>query len=133
MNLGTFGAILRFAMELEEHAATFYAAAAQTGAEAPFEAFARSARKRLKRLERARREGISEMILESITGLDGDHYRVSPGPGTDAAEMPALEEAAVCFYRDAAAKLPIREVVRLFERLAREHERQRARLEEEWI
>ncbi|RLC90374.1 MAG: hypothetical protein DRI37_01585 [Chloroflexi bacterium] len=131
MNLGTFGAILRFAMELEEHAAVFYAAAAQTGAEAPFEDFARGARKRLKRLERARREGISEMILESITGLDGDHYLVSPGPGAGAAELPALEEAASCFYRDAAAKLPIREVVRLFERLAREHERQRARLEEE--
>jgi len=38
----------------------------------------------------------------------------------------ALEETAAHFYRDAAAKMPIQEVVRLFQRLVRENEQRKA-------
>jgi rubrerythrin len=38
----------------------------------------------------------------------------------------ALEETAARFYRDAAAKMPIQEVVRLFQRLVRENEQRKA-------
>lgn len=135
MELGTFGAILRFAMDLEEQAVGFYEGAARggLGLEETFGELARGSRKRLRRLERARREMVAEMILESITGLDGDAYHVDLDPGTDEAglvrQAQALEETAARFYRDAAEKMPIREVVRLFQRLARENEQRQALFE----
>ena len=132
MELGTFGAILRFAMDLEQQAADFYEGAAGGGLEETFRELARGARKRLGRLERARREMVAEMILESITGLDGDAYRADLAPAASEAELlrqgQALEETSARFYRDAADKMPIREVVRLFQRLARENEQREAQL-----
>lgn len=126
MELGTFGAILNFAMELEKRAAAFYEAGAPGEMAGAFQSLARGAQKRLRRLEQARRELVAEMILESITGLDGDVYSVSLDPASGAAERrrqaAALEQAAAGFYRDAAAKMPIREVVSLFQRLAAENE-----------
>jgi len=133
MELGTFGAILRFAMDLEEQAVGFYEGTARGGLEETFGELARGSGKRLRRLERARREMVAEMILESITGLDGDAYHVDLDPGTDEAglvrQAQALEETAARFYRDAAEKMPIREVVRLFQRLARENEQRQALFE----
>ena len=129
MELGTFGAILRFAIEQEQRAAGFYE---QAGGVALFEEMAQGARKRVGRLEQARREGIAEMILESISGLDGDSYSVAIDPQADEAgrlaQARALEKAATRFYQDAAAKLPIREVSRLFQRLAQDHGQRRGQL-----
>lgn len=134
MELGTFGAILRFAMDLEERAATFYGEAARGDLVQAFGEYARGSGKRLRRLERARRELISEMILEPITGLDGDDYPIDLDPRAGDAELvrqaQAIEEMEIRFYQDAAAKMPIREVVRLFQRLERENEQRRARLTE---
>ena len=130
MELGTFGAILRFAMDLEEQAVGFYEGTARGGLEETFGELAQGSGKRLRRLERARREMVAEMILESITGLDGDAYHVDLDPGTDEVSLvqqaQALEKVAARFYRDAAEKMPIREVVRLFQRLARENEQREA-------
>ena len=131
MELGTFGAILRFAIELEERAAAFYEAGAQGRLTEPFTELARGSRKRRRRLEQARRELVNEMILESITGLDGENYAVSldatVGETERLHQARLLETTAARFYRDAAAKMPIREIVRLFERQARENDRRRAR------
>ncbi len=125
MELGTFGAILQFAMTLEEQAAGFYQAAATGMPAGRFGDLEQGARKRIKRLEQARREGVTEMILESITGLDGDSYAVSldpdAGPDQRVRQAAAFEQTAAAFYRDAAVKMPIREVARLFSRLAEEH------------
>lgn len=124
MELGTFGAIFRFAMELEEQAVAFYEAAAPGNLAEPFQKMARESRQRLRRLEQARREGVAEMILESINGLDSSCYHIDLTPHTDVSERlhqaVALEETASLFYRDAAAKMPIQEIVRLFERLVEE-------------
>ena len=126
MELGTFGAILRFAMDIEEQALQFYGGAAPGGLRDVFDERARGTRKRLRRLERARREMISEMLLESIVGLEGDNYVVALDgkAAEDTLSRQAHDLEATCsrFYRDAAAKLPIKEVVRVFERLARENE-----------
>ena len=126
MELGTFGAILRFAMDLEEQALQFYEGAAPGGLRDVFDERARGTRKRLRRLERARREMISEMLLESIVGLEGDDYAVVLDGESDkdalSRQAQTLEATCACFYRDAAAKLPIKEVVRVFERLAHENE-----------
>ncbi len=132
MELGTFGAVLKFALELEQQAAAFYEAGAQGGLAERFGDLARGSRKRIRRLEQARRELVNEMILESITGLEEEEYRIELDAGAGEPERlrqaQALEETSARFYRDAAAKMPIREVVRLFERLARENDKRLARL-----
>ena len=125
MELGTFGAIMGFALALEERAAAFYDAAAQATGGVAYQELARNARKRAARVERARREGVNEMILEPIEGLDGAGYAVGAEVLSSAEPWEAratdLEAESARFYRDAAAKLPIRQVVRLFGRLADEH------------
>jgi rubrerythrin len=127
MELGTFGAILGFAMDLEKRVAVFYGRAAPGDLGRVFDERVRDVKKRLRRLERARRELVSEMILESITGLDGDDYAVTLDAAADEEALLAqardLEAASTRFYRDAATKMPIREVARLFERMADEHAR----------
>jgi rubrerythrin len=132
MELGTFGAILAFALDLEEQAVAFYVAAPEGRLAQAFGELARGSSKRLRRLERARRELVVEMVLEPITGLEGDPYRVDWDPQADEAgllgQAVVFEEAAARFYGDAAAKMPVREVVRLFQRLARENEQRRAQL-----
>ena len=134
MELGTFGAILGFAMDLETQAAEFYETQAQAGPGERFSDSARAARRRLSRLEQARREGVSEMILEAIIGLNGDDYRVEVDLKAESnavwlQQALSLEGVSTRFYRDAASKMPIREVARLFDRLARDHERQSLRLQ----
>jgi rubrerythrin len=72
------------------------------------------------------------MILEAIVGLNRDDYLVDAETKSGSASLGqalSLEDASARFYRDAAAKMPIREVARLFDRLAREHERQSKQLE----
>jgi rubrerythrin len=132
MALGTFGAIVQFAVEMEKQAAQFYEQAARGRLAETFGELAGESRKRQDRLERARTELVAEMILESITGLDDADYRVEMDPNADEAgligQAQALEETAARFYKDAADKMPIREVVRLFERLLRENEKRRAKL-----
>jgi hypothetical protein len=129
MELGTFGAILRFALTLEEQAAAFYQQAAPGEHAELFRSLEQVSRARLKTLQRARQEGVAEMILESIHGLDGDAYRVELSPNSDPARQAlALEEAAARFYGDAAAKMPIPEIRRLFGRLAKENEERKAKL-----
>lgn len=129
--LSTFGAVLRFAIEWEGRAVAFYEQAAGSGGQALFTELAQGSLRRLRRLEQARREGVAEMILEPIQGLDGDAYRVDLDVQDQAGlvqQARALEETAARFYTDAAEKLPIREVVRLFRQMAQENEQRRARL-----
>lgn len=130
MKLGTFGAIMGFAMQMEEQTASFYKTTAHDHPGELFTELARRARKRVTRLERARREGVAEMILEPITGLDGDDYTVVLNPDTAPAEQAlALEKASARFYREAANKMPIREIVRLFKRMANESDQSCKQLE----
>jgi hypothetical protein len=68
------------------------------------------------RLERARQEGIAEMILKSITGMDRDVYRVELSPEANETALQkqaiALERTSHRFYLDTADKIPVKEVVR---------------------
>jgi rubrerythrin len=127
MQLGTFGAILSYAIEAEGWAETFYERAAAGELTDLFAPLAKSSAKRKRRLLRARQELVSEMILESIEGLDSESYAVRLDSDQDGggalAQAVRLETMLAAFYRDAAAKMPIREVVRLFARLAEENDR----------
>ncbi len=125
VELNTFGAILRFAMEWERRAIAFYEENARNHWLASFLELAQGARRRLRRLEQARQEGIAEMILEPITGLDSASYRLEQPKEADSDALLGyarnLEEMAAHFYQDAAARMPIREVARLFQNLAQEN------------
>ena len=133
MELATFGAIMGFAIELEKQTALFYKTAARGALEETFINLAEDASKRAVGMERARREGITEMILEPITGIDSDAYRVELS--TEAHETEwlkqaiALEETSHRFYLDAADRIPVKEVVRTCIRMARERKRRKAELE----
>jgi len=133
MELGTFGAILSFSIDLEGLAADFYGAVDSADMPGLFGELAKGSDRRRGRLLRARQELVSEMILESITGLEGDNYAVELDPRAADADLlaqgRALETVMARFYRDAAARMPIREVVRLFGRLAHENDERRARIE----
>jgi rubrerythrin len=133
MELGTFGAILSFAMQLEKQAITFYEDIAQASHQEIFRELAHASHKRLRRLEQARREGVSEMILESITGLHGENYAIDFQVGKKLSDWLGtaltLESVSNGFYRDAADKIPIGEIARLFQRFAIENDRRRTMLE----
>ena len=138
MELNTFGALLKFALELEDAAARFYEegvkAARDEALRSGFAARVEWAKKNRQRLERVRREQVNEMLLESVEGLRESDYRAggdaSPGAADRELTASAAELESVCerFYRDAAERLSIPEVVRSFQRLADAHARSRAQL-----
>lgn len=134
MELSTFGAIVGFAMELERAAESYYQGCAEAAHPEVFLALARESKKRCARLEMARREGISEMILEAITGLSSEGYQLDLPLQADPSELLRraclLEETQERFYRAATEKLPIKEVQRTFLRLAAENERRLSELRE---
>ena len=134
MELATFGAIMTFAMELEKQAADFYTKSGHGNLEEIFTGLALETNKRMKRVERTRREGVAEMILEPITGFNGSAYIVELTPAS--VERKLLEQAIILeettrrFYFDAAKKIPVREVARVFERMAKENVRRMDKLKE---
>ena len=128
MELNTFGAVMGFAVDYEHRAGEWYgrAAAAAQGAELKTKlgelGEARAKRKKL--IERVRRENVTEMILEPISGLDGAAFEVDGPVPTGDAELLRLamsrEEKAEQFYLAASAKLSIPEVARIFKKIARD-------------
>jgi len=136
--LTTFGALLRFAFELEKAAQQLCErGAVESKEERPREVFRRLAIEHGRRhalLERVRREQLNELILEPIHDLRGEDYAigaeglngVTPHDLIGAAR--AEERRAERFYLDCSrvAKSILAEVGRTFEKLGRqngEHER----------
>ena len=135
MSLATFGAILSHALALERDAADFYEESARSSRDSLAAELAAGSVRRIERLERLRREGVSEMILESIHGFDENDF---PLHGQrDQAEQPwrgpaaAIEQTRQRFFETAAAKVPIREVSRQFARMAKENADALGRLQDE--
>ena len=126
MNLGTFGAVVSFGIELEKKSQEFYTHISEKSAVSLYLKLASQCKKRVKRLERTRRELVAEMILESITGLDSDDYAVDLElvsiPDTSKEQAITLEQVLLRFYTDAADKIPIREAARVFSRIAHQSE-----------
>ena len=130
MHLNNFGSIITFATELEGKDEAFYASVkanpACVGQHDLFEQFRSDCQKNQKTLQRVRRENVTEMILEGITGFDSAAYALEPG---DVDQMNAeevktvakqLEKRAEEFYRDAAEKInALQEVARALKLLAK--------------
>ncbi len=137
----TFGAVIRFALELEKGAAAVcdefskdpkLAAAAET-----FSALAAAHKKRGNLLETTRQQKLNEMILEPIQDIRREDYLIdtSVPEGADlkaAARFAAkIEETSARFYTDASkiAKMLLAEAARIMDRLAKENLDNKAKLE----
>jgi len=121
--LATFGAILSFAIQVENEAAAFYegAARAESNAQAQeaLTALAKAHRKRQRDCERMRREQVTEMILEPIYGLREEDWHTDLS-GADKRVAAGLEHKLGEFYTQAAAKVNLPEVARNLAKLAKE-------------
>jgi rubrerythrin len=129
MDLGTFGAIMKFALEVETEVTRFYESAQSLAKDEDlagvFGSLASRGEKRLKTIERIRRENVTEMILEPIVGLDSDAYQPTTSIPEDVDDSKLtniareIEKKLNAFYNDAATKLEfLSEVAYSFEILA---------------
>lgn len=140
MSLGTFGVVLKFAIDLEATAAAFYETAItitqNQEIKSLFEMLVIYGQQRIQTLMRVRRENTTEMILEPISGLEGEKYR----PYTECPpECPddqllklaiAMEQKIHDFYSAAVDKVGfLSEVADIFEKLAEDHIESQKRLQ----
>lgn len=136
MQLGTFGAILKYATDIEEGAATYYdslAALASGDVKAAASEMAAASRKNKQILERTRRMEMQEMILEAISGLDTVNYDAAFSAPYDLkagiAHALDIEGKAASFYTDSASKLGFLDnVKRALEKLGKDRGARSARL-----
>ncbi len=133
LDLGTFGAVMKFALDLETKSLGFYESALNliTGEEikGSFLSLKEGCLNRIKTLERIRRENVTEMILEPIKGLDSNSYTLQlemPDPPSDetmCTSAIAVEETRKQFYEKGSVKIEfLIEAATAFDRLADENQ-----------
>jgi hypothetical protein len=128
MELTTFGAIMKFAMDRERAVADIVGKMAGDEKFSSFRELAdrimRESKKNASLLERTRREGINEVILHPITGLDSDAYHFEDRSSEELTARQFGEYLAdtldrlIRFYTEAAPKITNPEAMRVFKRLA---------------
>jgi rubrerythrin len=139
MPLTNFGSVLNFAEELEKLDTDFYRSALANPECDPyrevFQQFILDGEKNRKAIQRARRENVTEMILEGISDFNRAPFLVELGfpEGMKAAELlsaaQVLEERAERYYREAATKLKaLSDVARELKLLGRKRTVHRERL-----
>jgi acyl-CoA reductase-like NAD-dependent aldehyde dehydrogenase len=86
-------------------------------------------------MERARREHVTEMILEPITGLYKKDYavdlkRLEQTDDADLLKIALMIQAQEKrFFDDASAKVPLPEVARIFRKISKKKEENLGRLQ----
>jgi len=137
----TFGAVIRFALELEKGAAGVYEELAREPKAAPaaemFKALAVAHKKRGDLLEQTRQQKLNEMILEPIQDMNGKSYIIDTNApkGADvktAAKFASMiEETSARFYIDSSkiAKTLMAEAARIMDRLGKESQANKAKLD----
>jgi hypothetical protein len=139
MALSTFGAIMGYAGEIVKQTEEAYQGlipkAKNPALKQVLQVLAGEEKKNQSLMERTRRENVTEMILEPITGLHQEEYEVDlTGMALkDDADLIKvaliLEERAKRFFSDASAKVPLPEVARTFRRLCQKKEEDVAKLQ----
>jgi rubrerythrin len=140
MELKNFGSIMGFAAELEAADKGFYETAATNPACAQIkdllEAFAKDENKNEKNMLRARREHVTEMVLEPITDFTSEPYEsdreLTPDLSLEQilARALELEEKAQRFYNQASEKTKgLAEISRVLAKTGEKRAAHRARLE----
>ena len=131
MDLGTFGAIMKFALEIENNVIDFYEKASGKVTDPNLKELLGNlvsrGQKRVQTLERVRRENVTEMILEPIEGLDSDSFEIKTDlpQDTDSTKKAGIEIEKILleFYNAAAAKIDfLPEAAYAFELLAEKNE-----------
>ena len=132
MALSTFGAIMGFAARIVRQAEDLYGVmAAKANDPALREAlqlFQREGKKNHPLMEKTRRENVTEMILEPVTGLHQEEYEIDPKilDRTDDVDLLKaaiiLEEREKRFFRDASSRVPLPEVARIFRKIVQRKE-----------
>lgn len=122
VSLTQFGSIMTFAANLENQLAQFYEKASKEGG-IHSEEFSRRAKaciKRKRRLERSRRENVTEITLEPIEGLNVADYQLdltNNFPKT----VDVIEKRIIGFYSDVIPKINVLESRRVLIRCQKEH------------
>ena len=139
MALSTFGAIMGFAAEMVGHARGAYEAlfekAKDPELKAMLQQLAAEEEKNQALMERTRREHVTEMILEPITGLYRKDYNVHLNQAEQKDDADLLRVALMLqtrekrFFDDASAKVPLPEVARIFRKISKKKEDNLARLQ----
>ena len=139
LDLGTFGAIIKFALEIENEVRELYHGLSEQSKDAElkqlFKDLETRGQKRIQTLERVRRENVTEMILEPIEGLDSDSFRIhtailAKDETTLKNHVATIESALQSFYTTAARKIDfLPEAEYAFELLAEKNEETIKRLD----
>jgi len=138
MELGTFGAVMAFALQVVSQSAEFYETVCDR-AKGPrlkevLKALQDGANRDRATMEQTRRENVTEMILEPIAGLRREDYMAKVDEsilGSDTAIVKTallLEGRDQRFFDASAAKLPLPEVARLFRKVGKRREENLAKL-----
>ena len=133
MPLINFGSILNFAEELEQGDHDFYSTLIQNPEcirdKEIYDTFSTDAKKNIKTVQRARRENVTEMILEPIVDFTRAPYTIEYGNAEtlnadEAMELTSkLEERAKRYYTEAAEKIKaLPEVARILKLLAKKRQ-----------
>ncbi len=139
MSLTTFGAIMGFAAEITGQTGEIYKTLAQK-AKGPtlrevLQLLSVEGGKNHSLMERTRRENVTEMILEPITGLRQEDYGIDlklADRMEDADLLRAaliLEERERKFFNDVSAKVPLPEVARIFRKMAQKKQENLTKLQ----
>ncbi len=133
MELGTFGAVMGFASQLVMQSASYYETTGKSVKNAELKAvlqiLSEDGKKDYATMEQTRRENVTEMILEPITGLDREEYEISPSRLSQESDTGILKSALLLeereckFFRDSSGKIPLPEVARVFRKVAQKKEK----------
>ncbi len=147
MPLVNFGSILSFAEEIEIQHYDFLTAVIKSDVakvhSKDLDSAAKNAWKRIKEVQRVRRENVTEMILETIEGFVRTPFIIEVGDAHDLVQEAEggkgfnalmqksidLEERAITFYDQAAEKLKGQaEVARALKNLKKKHTKEKDNL-----
>jgi len=138
MALSTFGAIMGFSAEMVRQTETFYKTMVQRAKDPilseALQALLEEEGKNYSLMEKTRRENVTEMILEPITGLHPGDYEIEmtgmdQTKDADLLKMALiLEERERRFFSEVSDKVPLPEVGRIFRKMAQKKERSLAKL-----
>ncbi len=114
MELGTFGAVMKFALQLESDSIEMYDKVIPMLSESREDAKLITKLKdasvnRIRNLERVRRENVTEMILEPIRDFDSSQYELTRDNLSEGKELPSMlkriEQCKRAFYSEASIKI----------------------------
>ncbi len=138
MALSTFGAIMGFASEMIGSSLDIYkiaiGKAIDPNLKETLQALLKEEEKNYSLMEQTRRENVTEMILEPITGLRQEDYEMDvklPDHTKDVDLLKvalALEEKEKKFFIDSSAKVPLPEVARIFRKVVKKKEENLSKL-----